>query len=255
MEHYKNAICRQPSRSCGAGETSVDLGQPDVDLLLKQHQVYVDQLIEIGLDVTVLPALSEFPDSYFTEDVAIVTPEIAIVTRPGAQSRRNETQYIESSLARHRNIQHIIEPGTLDGGDVLIVNQHCVVGLSERTNLHGAEQLSSILAQYDYHTDIVEVSEALHLKSNVNFIDERTLLVTPSCYDLDCLSAYRKLVVPEEEAYAANVVWMNDTIWLPEGFPISHRLLQENGYDTVLMPVSEIAKMDGGLTCLSLRIT
>lgn len=132
------------------------------------------------------------------------------------------------------------------------------MGLSERTNQSAAEQLCDILSGYGYQSDIVDfgvVSEALHFKSSVNFIDARTLLVTQKYFWLDCLSAYKKLVVLEGEEYAANVVWINGTVLIPDGYPGTQRLLEENGFQTIAMPVSEVAKMDGGLTCLSIRLT
>jgi len=252
---YKNAIVREPARSAVQGLTTVDFGTPDYDLLLEQHENYVQTLQSLGLDIVKLESLEEFPDAYFTEDVAIVVPETAVIMRPGADTRRGETAHIIETLARYRNIQSIVEPGTIDGGDVLIVDKHCIVGLSERTNRDGAEQLCQILGKFGYRGDIVEVPEALHFKSSVNFIDQTTLLVTQSCYDMGCLSSYRKLVVPEGEEYAANVVWINGKVLIPDGYPGTKILLIENGYDVIEMPVSEISKMDGGLTCLSLRIS
>ena len=233
----------------------MDLGPPDMPLLRQQHQYYVDTLQSLGVEVTVLDELDTYPDAYFVEDVAIVVPEVAVVTRPGAQSRRGETGFIEQSLAHFRGIERISQPGTLDGGDVLIVGQHCVVGLSERTNRAGAEMLGEILRGHGYRTDIIDVTEALHFKSNVNFLDEHSLLVTQQSYWLDCLADYRKFVVPEGEEYAANVVWINGSILVSESYAGTCRLLQENGFNTITMPTSEIEKMDGGLTCLSLRIT
>jgi dimethylargininase len=208
---------------------------------MKQHDQYLSALVDLGLEVTLLDALEDFPDSYFTEDVAIVTPEVAVITRPGAIQRRGETEFIENALAKFRDLEVIQNPGTLDGGDVLVVNRHCVVGLS--------------VGGFGYHTDIVNVPEALHFKSSVNFVDQYTLLVTQACYEMDCIAQYRKLVVPQGEEYAANVVWMNDIILMPEGYPGTRRLLEENGYLVREMAVSEILKMDGGLTCLSLRLT
>ncbi len=255
MNHYQSAICRSPSRRSIEGLTSVDLGTPDLALLLKQHDQYISTLGALGVEVTLLDALEAFPDSYFTEDVAIVTPEVSVITRPGAIQRRGETEYIQEALEKFRDVRSIRAPGTLDGGDVLVVNKHCVVGLSERTNHDGATQLGAHLAEFGYHTDIVNVPEALHFKSSVNFVDANTLLVTQACYEMDCIAEYRKLVVPEGEEYAANVVWMNGVILMPEGYSGTRRLLEENGYQIREMAVSEIAKMDGGLTCLSLRLT
>ena len=255
MIHYQSAICRRPSKSSTQGLTTANLGAADLTLLVRQHEQYLSTLIELGLDVTLLEAMEDFPDSYFTEDVAIVTPEVAVITRPGAMQRRRETQYIEDSLAKFRDLERIQKPGTLDGGDVLVVNKHCIVGISERTNHEGAIQLGGILASFGYHTDIVTVPEALHFKSSVNFLDEYSLLVTQACHALDCISKYKKLVVPEGEEYAANVVWMNDIILIPQGYSGTRRLLEENGYKVKELAVSEISKMDGGLTCLSLRLT
>ena len=252
---YQYAITRRPGPNAGEGETSVELGSPNLPLLMQQHQHYVDTLQSLGVEVTVLDELNDYPDAYFVEDVAIVVPEVAVLTRPGADSRRGEVEFIADSLARLRNLEVISEPGTLDGGDVLIVGRHCVVGLSERTNREGAEMLGEILAGYGYRTDIIDVTEALHFKSNVNFLDEHSLLVTQQSYWLDCLADYRKFVVPEGEEYAANVVWINGSILVSESYDGTCRLLQENGFNTIPMPTSEIEKMDGGLTCLSLRIT
>ena len=222
-----------------------DLVTRDVDLLLSHHR----------LEIIELDSLEDFTDAYFTEDTAIVTPEVAVVMRPGAEARRGETAHITDELGKHRKLEYISEPGTIDGGDVLVVNDHCIVGLSERTSRQGAEQLCKILEGYGYKSDIVDVPEALHFKSSVNFVDENTLLVTQTCYWLDCLSDYRKLVVQEGEEYSANVVWINGTLLIPAGYPGTRRLLAENGFQAIEMPVSEISKMDGGLTCLSLRLT
>ena len=233
----------------------MELGPPDVNLLLEQHQRYIDTLESLEVEVVVLDELDNHPDAYFVEDVAIVTPEVAVVTRPGAESRRDEIGFIVEPLRSYREVRHIEAPGTLDGGDVLIVGKHCIVGLSERTNREGASGLAVILDDFGYKTDIAENKEALHFKSNVNFLDEHSLLVTQQAFWLDCLADYRKFVVPEGEEYAANVVWINGSILVSENYTGTIRLLTENGFNVIPMPTSEIEKMDGGLTCLSLRIT
>ncbi len=252
---YQYAIVRPPAASSITGLTTVNLGRPDYGLLVEQYQNYTRTLRSLGLEVTELAALEAFPDAYFIEDMAVVVDEAAVIMRPGAAARRGETGHISDTLAQYRKIHTIVKPGTIDGGDVLIVGRHCVVGLSARTNQNGAEQLCEILRRYGYKSDIVRVPEALHFKSSVNFIDQHTLLVTRACHDLDCLSSYRKLVVPAGEDYAANVVWINGKILIPACYPGTRTLLQENGWEIIAMPVSEIAKMDGGLTCLSLRIS
>lgn len=252
---YNVAIMRQPANNCMDGLTSVDLGIPDVSLLKSQWERYHEVLSQLTNEVIVLDALDGFPDAYFVEDVAVVTPEIAILTNPGASARTGETEYMDETLRTFRDCRKIRAPGTLDGGDVLVVGKHCIVGLSERTNRLGAEQLCAILGEYGYRGDIVNVSEALHFKSSVNFVDEETLLVTEACKGLSCLSSYGQLVVPTDENYAANVVWFNDSVLIPQGFPKVEKILLEHGSQVIPMPVSEIAKMDGGLTCLSLRLT
>ncbi len=252
---YVRAIARKPSPSSIHGLTTANLGKPDLDALSRQYRNYVDTLSDLGLEIIELEALADFPDSYFVEDTAVVTPEIAVIMRPGAASRRNEPDHLIGVLERFRTTARIESPGVIDGGDVLVVGKHCIIGLSERTNQQGAEHLHGILTEFGYQGDTVKVPEALHLKSSVNFLDTETLLVTRSCRTLDCLSGYQKLVVPDGEEYAANVVWVNDHILIPEGFPGTRQLLEQHGFAVIALPVSEMAKMDGGLTCLSLRLT
>ncbi|MEM7194257.1 MAG: arginine deiminase family protein [Pseudomonadota bacterium] len=255
LENYAHVIMRTPGGEPGRGETSVDLGAPDVPKLHDQVAQYKSVVESFGITVTELPALVSFPDSYFVEDVAIVVPEFAVITRPGAASRQSEPDHMIETLKAHREIARIVDPGTLDGGDVLIVGHHCIVGLSARTNRQGAEQLAQFLRPFNYRTDIVEVPEALHFKSSVNFIASNTLLTTSACQSMRCLDGYQKLVVPDDERYAANVVWMNGRLLVPKGYPGTQNLLEKHGFETVVMAVSEVEKMDGGLTCLSLRIT
>ena len=252
---YTLAIMRRPAHNCAQGLTSVDLGIPDTELLIQQWQRYYDVLSSLADEVVVLEELDDFPDAYFVEDVAVVTPEIAVLTRPGASARTGEAEQMRSTLETYRECTAITAPGTVDGGDVLVVGKHCIVGLSERTNQEGAKQLCNILSEFGYRSDIVNVPEALHFKSSVNFIDQDTLLVTKACANLPCLMDYNKKVVPENENYAANVVWFNDSVLIPEGFSQVKGMLIDYGCNVIEMPVSEIAKMDGGLTCLSLRLS
>jgi dimethylargininase len=212
---------------------------------MEQYEAYVATLKNIGIEVVELEPLEEFPDAYFVEDAAVVTPEVAVMMRPGTASRRDEPGYIQKILADYRRLEFISTPGTIDGGDVLIVDRHCIVGLSGRTNRSGAEQLCEILGDYGYR---------VHFKSSVNFLDNKTLLVTRTCNSLRCISDYERIVVPDGEEYAANVVWINGRILVARGFPGTLSQLRKQGYETIEMSVSEIEKMDGGLTCLSLRL-
>ncbi|MXZ80801.1 MAG: amidinotransferase [Gammaproteobacteria bacterium] len=255
MIPFRTAILRIPPDNAGSGLTSANLGSPDPALLASQHARYRETLESLGLEVVTLKAEPDFPDSYFPEDVAVVVPEIAVLARPGAIERRGEPALIEPVLARYRKLERIAAPGTLDGGDVLVIGDHCIVGLSARTNLQGARQLAGFLSVHGYRTDIVEVDEGLHLKSSVNALDDTTVLATQAMAGLDCLDGYRKFQVPEGEDYAANVVAVNRHILAPERFDGTRRMLENGGYDVVVLPVSEIRKMDGGLSCLSLRLT
>lgn len=255
MMACRTAILRHPGDDPGRGLTGANLGPPDPALLKAQHRAYRERLRAMGVDVIVLEALAGHPDSYFPEDVAVVTDETAVMTRPGALQRRGEVSSVESVLEQYRPTGRIRNPGTLDGGDVLIVDRHCVIGLSRRTNRSGAEQLAGLLDVHGYEVDLVSIPESLHLKSSVNYLDARTLLVTRPCRDLDCFRRYRKLVVPDGDEYAANVVEINGKILFPEGFGRTREMLEGAGFPTVCLDVSEIRKMDGGLTCLSLRLS
>jgi dimethylargininase len=166
---FTRAICRKPSLNFSHGLTTVQGGQPDYAKMVTQHDAYVDTLKKLGLQVEVLEPLGAFPDAYFVEDAAIVTAEVAILTRPGAKARRGETAAIEPALAKHRPLAHIEAPGKLDGGDVLIIGRHALIGVSERSNPEGAEQLGELLEDHGYTWAAVPVAEGLHFKSSVNW--------------------------------------------------------------------------------------
>lgn len=250
---FTRAICRTPGADFARGITTAGLGKPDFETMLVQHRAYVEALRSLGLEVEVLESLSGFPDAHFVEDVAIVTPEVAIVARPGAPARRGEAAAMSPALERHRPIARIVAPGTIDGGDVLIVERHVLVGLSARTNEHGAAQLSRILEPFGYRTTPVQVAAGLHFKSSVNSLGGNVLLVTAGFAGRDELAAYRKIVVTSEESYAANSLWVNGTVLHPRGFPKTRAQLDALKLPVLELDTSEARKMDGGLTCLSLR--
>jgi len=250
---FTRAIVRKPDSNFDKGLTTGLLGKPKFDLLLKQHQAYIQTLEKLGLRVTVLDAQPNYPDAYFVEDTAVVTPEVAIITIPGAPARQGEQHSIQLELAKHRPIAHIVDPGRVDGGDVLMVGKHFFIGVSERTNPAGARQLGSILASYGYTWCEVPVGEGLHLKSSINFVGANTLVLTTPFAKLSVFENYTKIVLPEAEAYAANTLWINDTLIIPRGFPQVEKALSQRGLAIIELDVSEMAKMDGGLTCLSLR--
>jgi dimethylargininase len=253
LEPFTRAIVRRPGRNFAQGITTAKLGAPSYDLAVKQHAAYVEVLLSLGLDVIVLEAEPEYPDAYFCEDAAVVTPDVAVITNPGADARKGEVDTIEPVLVRYRETVRIRPPGTLDGGDVLMVGRRFFVGISDRTNRAGAEQLGAILESYGNTWTPVPVGVGLHLKSSVNCVDQATLILTEASADRDELRAYDKVIVDADEAYAANTLWVNGYLLVPQGFPKTMRTLEQRGFKVIEVDVSEMRKMDGGLTCLSLR--
>jgi dimethylargininase len=250
---YRKAITRKPNKDFTKGITTSDLGKPNYELMLEQHKTYIEILKSLGLKVIELEALNDFPDAHFVEDAAVVVPKIAIITRPGAESRRGEEVSIETELVKYKTIERIKEPGTLDGGDILIVDKKVFIGLSDRTNQSGANQLSDILIKHGYESELIKVEEGLHLKSDVNYIGNNTLLVTEKYFSHPVFENYKKIIVDTNEAYAANSLLINDKLIVPKGFPKTKKRLYQAGFDLIEIEMSESQKMDGGLTCLSLR--
>jgi dimethylargininase len=250
---FSQAITRKPGHNCAAGLTTSHLGRPDYDLLLVQHGQYVNTLRELGLQVEVLPAAPDYPDAYFVEDPAVVTPEVAIITIPGAPARQGEQESIAPALAPHRPLVHIEAPGTVEGGDILMVGRHFFIGLSERTNEAGAEQLGRIVAAHGYTCTVVPVGPGLHLKSSVNLAGPNTLLLTAEFAAKPAFAGYNHIILDEEEAYASNSLLINGTLIMPAGFPRTRSQLEALDQPIIELDVSEVQKMDGGLTCMSLR--
>jgi dimethylargininase len=187
------------------------------------------------------------------EDTAVVTPDVAVIARPGAKARQGEEDSIAPVLARYRKTVRIAAPGTLDGGDVLMVGNHFFIGLSERTNKEGAAQLGKYLEEYGSTRDVISVGAGLHLKSSINYIGNNTLLVTEELAKEAVFQKYDKIIVNSDEEYAANNLWINDYLITPAGFPGTRRQLDAAGMKVIELDMSEVRKMDGGLTCLSLR--
>lgn len=250
---FTHAITRLPGENFADGLTTVNLGHPDYTRILEQHHHYRQALLSLGLDVLVLPAEPAYPDAYFVEDPAIVTPKIAVITRPGAPSRRGEELSLEPYIAYYRPIFHIQPPGTLEGGDVLMVENHFFIGLSERTNDAGATQLSTLLGNAGHTSQIVSVASGLHLKSSISYVGDNTLLLAPDLATYPAFNGYQQIILNQEEAYAANTLYVNDCLIMPRGFPKTHAKLSALGKKVIELDVSEVRKMDGGLTCMSLR--
>ena len=251
---FRNAIVRRPCPEIIHGLTTASLGKPDFRKALKQHEAYIEALKTCGLDVHILEGNSSFPDSVFIEDIALCTPHCAIVTNPGAVSRRGETFGIETVLGRFfQSVEKIELPGTLEAGDVMMTGNHYFIGNSGRTNDEGANQLISILESYGMTGEKVPLYEMLHLKSGVSYLENDTLLVTGEFSGHKTFKSFNRIHVDDHEAYAANSLWINGTVLVPDGFPETEKKIRIAGYDTIIVDVSEYQKLDGGLSCLSLR--
>ena len=257
MRKFNNVIVRRPCRAMTEGITSgLYPGKPDYDLALIQHDAYIEALKKCGVKVTCLPADENYPDSCFVEDPAVLTEKCAVITNPGAASRNGEKISIEEAVRQFYpgdRIEHIEYPGTLEGGDVMMCGSHFFVGRSERTNEEGIRQFKAILEKYGYTCSEVKLEEVLHLKTGVNYLENNNLLVSGEFTDKADFISYNKYVIPEEEAYAANCIWVNDTVIVPEGYPAVLSAVQSMGYKTITVDTSEFRKLDGGLSCLSLR--
>lgn len=251
---FSNAIVRIPCPTMVDGLTSVDLGTPYFDKALIQHADYVEALKECGLDVTVLPADNNFPDSTFVEDVALMTPTCAIITNPGAPTRTAEVQAITPVVADfYPIVESIKAPGTVEAGDIMMVGSHYYIGLSERTNTEGAEQIIAILEKHQMSGSVVSLEEVLHLKTGLGYLEDNNLLACGEFLTRPEFAKYNLIEVDADEAYAANSVWINGTVLTPKGFPKTLALIKSAGYKVREVDVSEFQKIDGGLSCLSLR--
>ena len=251
---FQKAIVRTPCPEMIHGITTAGLGVPDFEKALEQHARYVEDLRTCGLDVLVLDADRRYPDSTFIEDVALCTSQSAIVTNPGAPSRNGEKIEIESVLRSFYNTVEAIEsPGTLDAGDVMMVGRHFYIGISERTNQEGAEQLMRTLTNHQMTGSKIPLNKVLHLKSSVSYLEKNNMLVSGEFVHHAAFKNYNRIVVDPGEAYAANSLWINGNVLVPTGFPETANKIQEAGYRTISIDVSEFQKLDGGLSCLSLR--
>jgi dimethylargininase len=251
---FTNAIVRKPCPAMVNGLTTAQLGKPDYKKALDQHSRYVDALKECGLHVTVLDEDNEYPDSTFIEDVALCTPHCAVITNPGAPTRNGEKLGIKPVLKEfYKNFEEIKSPGTLDAGDVMMVDAHFYIGISERTNHDGAEQLITILQKYKMIGSKIPLKKMLHLKTGLSYLEQNNLLISGEFVSDPAFEKYSKIVVDEKEQYAANSLWINGSVLVPKGFPETKKKIETAGYTAIELDVSEFQKLDGGLSCLSLR--
>jgi len=253
-----NAIVRKPGSNFADGLTTVSLGVPINSRVLEQHARYCEALKACGLALTTLDADLNHPDSTFVEDTAILTPRGAVLTRPGAPSREAEVDAIRPTILGFYPSPLTIEsPGTVDGGDICEGEDHFFLGLSQRTNEDGARQLADHLADMGYTSSTIDVrpmTSILHLKSGLSYIGENTVVVMEEMAGLAQIQSYDLIRVAATETYAANCVRVNDRVLVAAGFPDLTAALIARGFNPLLLDMSEFQKMDGGLSCLSLRL-
>ena len=236
---------------------SASQGRPDFRKALAQHQDYCDALRECGVKLTVLAADERYPDGTFVEDTAVIAARVAVMTQPGAPSRAGEVPAIAAALRQFRPVLEQIEPpGTADGGDICQADDHFFIGVSARTNQAGATQLAAILTRRGYTASMVDIRghrTLLHLKSGIAWLGDRRLVMVAGAPRTGEMAAFELIEVDVAEAYAANCVRVNDVVLVAEGYPKLAARLDGLGYAVRSVDVSEFRKMDGGLSCLSLR--
>jgi len=254
---FTHAIVRIPAANFAEGLTTAALGVPDFDLVLEQHARYCGALQECGLDLTTLDADLRYPDSTFVEDTAILTARAAILTRPGANSLIGEVDAIRGAINQFFPTAPAIQsPGSVDGGDICEAGEHFFIGLSHRTNEEGAGQLAAHLAGLGYTSSTIDVraiTSILHLKSGISYIGDHTIVVMEEMAVNEAFRALDLIQVSLEESYAANCVRVNNRVLVASGFPRLTAALRARGFDPLILDMSEFQKMDGGLSCLSLR--
>jgi dimethylargininase len=254
---FTRAIVRPPSSNFADGLTSVSLGAPDVALALEQYEKYCDALESCGLELIRLPEDPAHPDATFVEDTAVLSPKCSVITRPGGPSRSGEVDAIRAALAKLGvSVKEIEAPGTLDGGDICEAGDHFFIGVSQRTNWEGAAQFAALLGKAGYGSsciDIRMVPGILHLKSGIAALDDRRIVAIDSLAAHPSLKHHEIVRVAPGEEYAANCVRVNDRVLVPAGFQKILHTLKELSLNPLMLDMSEFQKMDGGLSCLSLR--
>lgn len=254
---FTHALLRLPGENFAEGLTQAGEGAPDPELALEQHRRYCEALAACGLSLTVLPADPRHPDGCFVEDTALVTDRGAVLMRPGAPSRRGETDLVAAALGGlFPRIARIGAPGTIDAGDVCEADGHFLIGLSARTNHAGAEELAARLDDLGYRSDIVDIRNVrplLHLKTGITYLGEGRMLATRDVPHFKALGAYEIVEVPDEERYAANALRINERVIVADGYPRTRAAIESLGFEVIALDMSEFRKLDGGLSCLSLR--
>lgn len=252
---FSHALCRAPSRSAVHGIRADGGPDPDFAGLVTEHAAYVATLRELGLAVEVLPPLDAFPDALFTEDVALTFPKGAILLRPGAPSRAGEVAHIRGALGQHHaRLLEMTGPGYADGGDILRLADRVIIGLSARTNRAGAEELAGLLGKLGYRAEIAETPPGvLHFKTGCGLIDERSILAVPALLGCPQFDGLEVVQTPSGEEPAANILRVRDTVLVGDRWSATHALLLARGIEIRPLPTDQIAHIDAGLSCMSLR--
>jgi len=257
MRTVTRAIVRPPGENFAAALTTSSLGSPDLDLARLQHEQYCAALESCGVSVIRLPPDGRFADSTFVEDTAVLTHASSIITRPGAPSRQGEVESVREELKKHfPDFRQIAAPGTVDGGDVCEADGHFLIGVSARTNQEGARQLSEILAAEGYSAECIDIREMpglLHLKSGLSYLGDRRFLVARALSGDAAISGYETVVVEDRDAYAANCVRLDRFLLMASGYERVEEAVRHSGLRIITLDTSEFRKVDGGLSCLSLR--
>lgn len=254
---FTHAITRRPAPSITAGLRAVDTGTPDLSLMLAHHADYVAALRSTGATVIELDPLPAYPDSVFVEDTALCLPEGAVVMRPGAPTRLGEAAEMAPQLqALYGQVVRIEGPGTIEGGDILVTEREILVGRSARTDAAGIAELTALVTPWGHTVrEVFTPPGVLHFKTDCSLLDAETILATPRLAASGCFDGYRVIHTGAGEEAAANGIRFNDLVLLPAGFPRTREALLAAGYAVREIGNSECAKLDGGMSCLSLRFT
>jgi len=250
------AITREVSSRFNECEiTHIDRTPIDLKTARAQHREYTKTLAQLGCEVIQLPQEPGLPDSVFVEDAAFILPEVAVITRPGADSRKLEIESVAKALLPYRKLVNVTEPSTVDGGDVLVVGKNVYIGLSTRSNPSAMEQIQKLLDPYEYKVTSVQIHDCLHLKTAVTRVDDATLLINKDWVDTHYFSDYECIEVDASEPFAANCLPVNGQIIYPTAFPKTSAKLEARGCKIRPVAVDELAKAEGAVTCCSLIIT
>ena len=257
VTRFATAITRLPCQNAVDGLRAVDQGMPSIDRMLANHVDYRSVLASTGADVITLPALPAFPDAHFVEDTALCLPEGVIFMSPGAPSRAGGVASMRADIAHLFGETHQISPPAhIEGGDILITGTEILVGTSERTNADGIAALTQIVGEWGYHVRTVHTPPGvLHFKTDCSLLDDGVVLATPRLASSGCFSSYEVILTCEGEEAAANAIRFNDLVIMPSGFPATRARLESAGFNIRPVNNSECAKIDGGMSCLSLRLT